>query len=136
MMHFQRMTRDNDDGGMESGSEDELFLAEKDWKKMHARSLTNGYREGVGQAAEEGLQTVFDEAYVGGFRRGVELGKIRGRIAAKKFLNNDKPEIVAGLDSLELQLNSMENSFRSSPNSMWRIFASQVEMLNDKLGCL
>ena len=51
-----------DDVGMESGSEDELFFAERDYEKMHQRSLTAGYREGLSHAAEEGLQVWSIEA--------------------------------------------------------------------------
>ena len=49
------MTQDNE-GGMESGSEDELLIAGKEFRKLQERSLTSGYREGLGQASEDGLQ--------------------------------------------------------------------------------
>ena len=37
----------------DSGSEGELSMAQRDWVKMQARSLTQGYREGVTQGAEQ-----------------------------------------------------------------------------------
>ena len=46
----------SDDMGFESGSDDELVIAERDYERLHQRSLTSGYREGLSHAAEEGLQ--------------------------------------------------------------------------------
>ena len=96
--------------GLESGSEDELFFAEKDWSKMHQRSLTTGYREGMEKASDEGLQAGFDKAYTQGFKAGVALGAVRGQIAAKKFINVDNVNSVAVLDELEHELNVLEKS--------------------------
>ena len=96
--------------GLDSGSEDELFFAEKDWSKMHQRSMTTGYREGMEKASEEGLQAGFDKAYTQGFKAGIVLGVVRGRIAAKKFINVDNVNSIAVLDELEHELNVLEKS--------------------------
>ena len=99
-----------EDDGFDSGSEGELSIAERDWAKMQARSLTQGHREGVSQGAEHGLQAAFDTAYTSGFTRARQCGRVRGRIAAKKFINKDKPEIIELLNLIEQELNTFERS--------------------------
>ena len=69
------------------GVEEEMLLAEKDWIRMKQRSLTSGYRDGLGQAIDEGNQTGFDLGYVQGFREGLSEGKLRGRMKASKYLD-------------------------------------------------
>ena len=96
--------------GLDSGSEDELFFAEKDWSKMHQRSMTTGYREGMEKASEEGLHAGFDRAYTEGFKTGIDIGVVRGKIAAKKFINVDNMNNSAILDELEHELNVLEKS--------------------------
>ena len=102
-----------EDDGFDSGSEGELSIAQRDWAKLQERSLTQGYREGVSQGAEQGLQAAFDTAYTRGFTRAREFGRLRGRVAAKKFINKDKPEIIEILDRVEQELNSLERSSAS-----------------------
>ena len=94
--------------GIDSGSEDELFMADKEYRRMQERSLTSGYREGMGQASEDGLQEGFDSAYKEGFKLGMEIGKVRGRIAAKKLINVDNQDIIDKLTTIENDLNSLE----------------------------
>ena len=121
-----------EDDGFDSGSEGELSIAERDWAKMQARSLTQGYREGVSQGAEQGLQAAFDTAYTRGFTRARQCGRVRGRIAAKKFINSDKPDIIETLDSLEQKLNILEQNSCSSSD----ISDSELDNLNLKLSSL
>ena len=47
------MTESVADIGIESGNEDHLFYAEKDWRRLEKRSLTTGYREGLDHAADD-----------------------------------------------------------------------------------
>lgn len=100
------MTLNSD--GLESGSEDELLIADKEYRRMQQRSLTSGYREGLGQASEDGLQDGFDSAYKEGFKLGMEIGKLRGRIAAKKLINVNNQDIIDKLTTIEDDLNSLE----------------------------
>ena len=86
------------------------FAPTWDWTKMQERSLTQGYREGVSQGAEQGLQAVFDTAYTRDFTRARQCGRLWGRIAARKFINKDKPEIIELLNFLEEELNTFERS--------------------------
>ena len=120
-----------EDDGFDSGSEGELSIAQRDWAKMQERSRTQGYREGVTQGAELGLQAAFDIAYTSGFTRARQCGRVRGRIAAKKFINNDKPEIIETLDSLEHELNTLEQQSSASD-----IIDTQLDNLNVKLSSL
>ena len=99
-----------EDDGFDSGSEGELSIAQRDWAKMQERSLTQGYREGVSQGAEQGLQAAFDTGYTRTFTRARQCGRVRGRIAAKKFINKDKPEIIELLNLIEQELNTFERS--------------------------
>ena len=122
---FQRMTVKDDDW-FHSESEEDLSMAQKDWDKMHQRSLTQGYREGVSQGAEQGLQAAFDRAYQEGFRQGRECGRVRGRIAARKFMNSDKPEVLEILNTLEQELNSLERRRNS-------VTMTEIEKINLKL---
>ena len=47
------MTESVADIGIESGNEDDLFYAEKDWRRLEKRSLITGYREGLDHAADD-----------------------------------------------------------------------------------
>ena len=114
--------------GLDSGSEDELFFAEKDWSKMHQRSMTTGYREGLEKASEDSLQAGFDKAYTEGFKAGVALGGVRGQIAAKKFINVDNVNSLAILDELEHELNVLEKSDCES-----KVLQSKLEDITSKL---
>ena len=81
------MTESVPDIGIESGNEDHLFYAEKDWRRLEKRSLTTGYREGLDHAADEALQQGFDRAYVEGYKTGLENGKLGGRTSAIKLIS-------------------------------------------------
>ena len=98
----------------DKGYEEELSIARRDWARMQERSLTRGYRAGVSQDAELGLQAAFDTAYTRGFTRARQCGRVRGRIAAKKLINNDKPEIIQLLSCIEQELNTFERTTSAS----------------------
>ena len=115
----------------DKGYEEELSIARRDWARMQERSLTQGYREGVSQSAELGLQAAFDTGYTRGFTSARQCGRVRGRIAAKKFINNDKPEIIETLDSLERELNTLEQQSLASDMS-----DTKLDNLNVKLASL
>ena len=110
------MTNVNDeddvDDGFKSGSDDDLYLADKGWRKLQQRSLTEGYREGLDQASEDSLQTGFDAAYAEAFTFGLELGRIKGKIAGKMVLVQESEERVKRLELLqsEVSLLGSENS--------------------------
>ena len=40
-----------------SGSEDEMYFAEIEWRKLDSRSRIEGYREGRSKASEDSLQS-------------------------------------------------------------------------------
>ena len=103
-----------EDDGFDSGSEGELSIAQRDWAKMQERSRTQGYREGVSHGAELGLQAAFDTGYTRGFTSARQCGRVRGRIAAKKLINNDKPEIIQLLSCIEQELNTFERTTSAS----------------------
>ena len=115
----------------DKGYEEELSIARRDWARMQERSLTQGYRAGVSQGKELGLQAAFDTAYTRGFTRARQCGRVRGRIAVKKFINNDKPEIIETLDSLERELNTLEQQSLASDMS-----DTKLDNLNVKLASL
>ena len=100
---------EEEDDGFKSGSEDELFLADKDWKRLQKRSLTEGFREGLDQATEDELQAGFDAAYAEAFQSGLEVGRIKGKIAAKMVLLQDSPEKVRRLELLEAEIASLKS---------------------------
>ena len=100
---------EEEDDGFKSGSEDELYLADKDWKKLQKRSLTEGFREGLDQATEDELQAGFDAAYVEAFQSGLEVGRIKGKIAAKMVLVQDSPEKVRRLELLEAEITALKS---------------------------
>ena len=100
---------EEEDDGFKSGSEDELYLADKDWRKLQKRSLTEGFREGLDQATEDELQAGFDEAYAEAFQSGLEVGRIKGKIAAKMVLFQDNPEKIRKLELLESEITSSKS---------------------------
>ena len=118
------MTEGVADIGIESGSEDDLFYAEKDWRRLQERSMTTGYREGLDHAAEEALQQGFDKAYVEGWKWGVEIGKLRGRIAAKKLMNMNNQNILDNLSLVEEEVNKIEKSKTVVKSILERISSS------------
>ena len=95
---------DEEDDGFKSGSEDDLFLADKDWQKLQQRSLTEGFREGLDQATEDELQAGFDTAYAESFTLGQQVGQIRGKLAAKMVLVQDSPEKITRLELLQVDI--------------------------------
>merc|ERR1712098_669420 len=104
----------SDDDGIGSGSEDELFLAEKDWKKLNVKSAREGFREGISQASEDSLQAGFDAGYAKSFQTGLLLGKLRGKIAAKKLILGDVPETISvKIELIEEELNKYEEECKS-----------------------
>ena len=114
----------HDNDGFESGSEDDLFYAERDWRRLQERSITTGYREGLDHAAEEALQQGFDKAYVEGWKWGVEIGKLRGRIAAKKLMNMNNQNILDHLSLVEEELNKIEKSKTIDKSELERMSSS------------
>jgi hypothetical protein len=91
----------SDDDGIGSGSEDELFLAEKEWKKLNAKSTTEGFREGISQASLDSLQSGFDKGYSEAFQTGLLFGKLRGKFSAKRFILGEGSEYIAEIDIIE-----------------------------------
>ena len=100
---------EEEDDGFKSGSEDELYLADKDWRKLQKRSLTEGFREGLDQATEDELQAGFDAAYAEAFQTGLEVGKVKGKIAAKMVQVQDSPEKIRRLELLEAEITSLKS---------------------------
>ena len=103
-----------EDNLFDKGYEDELSIAQRDWARMQKRSLTQGYRAGVSEGAEVRLQAAFDTAYTRVFTRARQCGRVRGRIAAKKLINNDEPEIIQLINCIEQELNSFERTTSAS----------------------
>ena len=95
---------DEEDDGFKSGSEDDLFLADKDWQKLQQSSLTEGFREGLDQSTEDQLQAGFDTAYAESFTLGQQVGQIRGKLAAKMVLVQDSPEKIKRLELLQVDI--------------------------------
>jgi len=104
------------DDGIESGDEDELFFAEKEWKKMNEKSTKEGFREGIGKASEDALQDGFDKGYAESFQVGIFIGKLRGKVVAKKIVLGEGSEHIVKLDAIESELNKCENLLRDSPD--------------------
>ena len=100
---------DDEDDGFKSGSEDELFLADKDWKKMQQRSLKEGFREGLDQANEDQLQAGFDSAYAKSFIVGRDVGRVKGKLAAKMVLLQDSEEKLERLKQIETDISSLKS---------------------------
>ena len=100
---------DDEDDGFKSGSEDELFLADKDWKKMQQRSLKEGFREGLDQANEDQLQAGFDSAYAKSFIVGRDVGRVKGKLAAKMVLLQDSQEKLERLKQIETDISSLKS---------------------------
>ena len=100
---------DDEDDGFKSGSEDELFLADKDWKKMQQRSLKEGFREGLDQANEDQLQAGFDSAYAKSFTVGRDVGRVKGKLAAKMVLLQDSQEKLERLKQIETDISSLKS---------------------------
>ena len=105
-----------EDNLFDKGYEDELSIAQRDWARMQKRSFTQGYRAGVSEGAELRLQAAFDTAYnrVFTITRAKQWGRVRARIAAKKLINNDKPEKIQLLNCTEQELNSFERTTSAS----------------------
>ena len=100
---------EDEDDGFKSGSEDELFLADKDWKKMQQRSLKEGFREGLDQANEDQLQAGFDSAYAKSFIVGRDVGRVKGKLAAKMVLLQDSEEKLERLKQIETDISSLKS---------------------------
>ena len=100
---------DDEDDGFKSGSEDELFLADKDWKKMQQRSLKEGFREGLDQANEDQLQAGFDSGYAKSFIVGRDVGRVKGKLAAKMVLLQDSEEKLERLKQIETDISSLKS---------------------------
>ena len=100
---------EDEDDGFKSGSEDELFLADKDWKKMQQRSLKEGFREGLDQANEDQLQAGFDSAYAKSFIVGRDVGRVKGKLAAKMVLLQDSQEKLERLKQIETDISSLKS---------------------------
>ena len=100
------------------GDEEELELAGREWKRMEERSMREGFRSGYGfcscseedlylcregrsTAEEAALQEGFDIGYKQGFTWAKSVGKLRGRLAAKRVVLKD-----SGSD-MELQLEEL-----------------------------
>ena len=103
----------SDDDGIGSGDEDELFFAEKEWRKLNEKSTKEGFREGIGQASEDSLQAGFDKGYAESFQTGLLFGKLRGKVAAKKFILGEDSEHIAELDAIEAEISSCEDMFKN-----------------------
>ena len=103
----------SDDDGIWSGSEEELYLAEKEWKKLNQRSTREGFREGISQASEDSLQAGFDEGYAKSFQTGLLLGKLRGKLAAKKLILGEGSEVIEKIVALETELREYEAKCKS-----------------------
>merc|ERR1719312_788929 len=98
----------SDDDGIGSGSEEELLLAEKEWKKLNQKSAREGFREGISQASEDSLQAGFDRGYAEAFQTGLVLGKLRGKLAAKKLIVGECSELIEKIEAIEAELSEYE----------------------------
>eukprot|EP00092_Neocalanus_flemingeri_P001862 GFUD01001985.1.p1 GENE.GFUD01001985.1~~GFUD01001985.1.p1 ORF type:complete len:134 (-),score=57.47 GFUD01001985.1:11-412(-) len=106
----------DDDDGIGSGNEDELFYAEKEWRKLNEKSTTLGFKEGIGQASEDALQAGFDKGYADSFQTGLSFGKLRGKVAAKRFILGEDSEHIVELDAVEAELSRCENIYKDKPD--------------------
>ena len=102
----------SDDDGIWSGSKEELYLAEKEWKKLNQRSTREGFREGISQASEDSLQAGFDEGYAKSFQTGLVLGKLRGKLSAKKLISGEG-EVIEEIVAIEAELSEYEAKCKS-----------------------
>jgi len=122
----------SDDDGIESGSEDELFLAEKEWRKLNTRSTTEGFREGISQASEDSLQAGFDEGYAEAFQTGLMIGKLRGSLAAKKLILGEGSNKIAQIEIIEEELNKCELSLKDKDDQFRTELIAKLEDLKAK----
>ena len=120
-------SNDEEDDGFKSGSEDELYLANKDWKKLQQRSLKEGFREGLDQANEDQLQAVFDSAYAKSFIFGREIGRIKGKLAAKMVLFQDSPEKIKRLECLESDISSLNSQDHSTSKDALEKLSNDID---------
>jgi len=77
---------------------------------MEERSLKEGFREGRSTAEEEALQEGFDQGYTNGFTWAKQVGRLRGRLAAKrvKYKDSEDPEIGLQLEKLAEEVEKLE----------------------------
>jgi hypothetical protein len=121
------------DDGIGSGSEDELFLAEKEWKKLNVKSTTEGFREGISQASEDSLQSGFDKGYSEAFQTGLLFGKLRGKLSAKRLILGEGSEHIAEIDIIEAELNKCEETCKSNDDEKTQIkMKANLEELEKK----
>ncbi|XP_034232331.1 protein yae1 [Thrips palmi] len=83
---------------MESDSEGEKEIAERDFDKVRKDLSTQGFREGAEKGHEAAFQSGFDSGYAQGFQTAFTLGKFNGIIETLKV----KADSLS-LDSLELE---------------------------------
>merc|ERR1711974_552727 len=89
------------------GSEEELEVAGREWKRMEERSLKEGFREGRSTAEEEALQEGFDQGYTEGFTWAKQVGRLRGRLAAKRVKYKDSDSEIG------LQLKNWQRKWKN-----------------------
>merc|ERR1711974_590392 len=91
------------------GSEEELEVAGREWKRMGEKSLKEGFREGRSTAEEEALQEGFDQGYKEGFTWAKQVGRLRGKLAAKRVqFKESGSEIVLQLEELAKEVEKLE----------------------------
>lgn len=83
---------------MESGSEEEIEVAKRDFDKIRGDLSTGGFREGAMKGHEAAFQSGFDTGYAQGFETAFLMGKLNGIIETLK----------TNADSLSLDSNQLE----------------------------
>ena len=122
-------------GGIDSGSEDELYHANTEWKKLNDKSAKEGYREGLNQATEDSLQKGFDQGYAQSFQCAILFGEARGRLVTKRIILGEESEQISTIDKLFNELDDYQTKFKSDlDSSEIKLFLEEIHRRIDLIG--